>query len=366
MRNLNNKNKYNNKKENKKKNNIENNIQNNNNYLFHSNPLDINFLKDLTTKSYCRYWNDNTFALFKSYNDIFYIIYANASKSIVSFDLINNKKIIEIKNAHNNYITNFRHYFDKKNKRDLLISLSEDDNNLKVWDINNFKCLVNIKKVNDIGFLVSACFLNDNNNIYIITSNSYTNLYENIKIFDLNGNKTKEIDNSNKSTFFIDTYYDNNLSKIYIITGNNGFSQSYDYNKNERYFKYNENNNEDNFHLSIIMDDTEKKVKMIESSCEGIIRIWDFHFAELLRKIYINNDWLYSICLWNKEYLFVGCMDSSIKLIKLNESKIIKNLKGHTNKVLTIKKIIHPKYGECLISQDADDSQIKLWTISLK
>ena len=68
-----------------------------------------------------------------------------------------------------------------------------------------------------------------------------------------------------------------------------------------------------------------------------IIRIWDFHFAKLLRKIYINNDWLYSICL----YLFVGCKD--IILIKLNESKILKNLKGHTNKVLTLKNFIHPK-----------------------
>lgn len=82
MGNLNNKNKYNNKKENKKNNNIENNIQNNNNYLFHSNPSDINFLKDLTTESYCMYWNDNTFTLFKSYNGIFYIIYTNIIYSI--------------------------------------------------------------------------------------------------------------------------------------------------------------------------------------------------------------------------------------------------------------------------------------------
>ena len=132
---------------------------------------------------------------------------------------------------------------------------------------------MNIKEVNNIGFLVSTCFLNDNN-IYIITSNkNNTNLLENIKIFDLNGNKAKEIENSNNSILFIDTYYDNNLSTIYIINGNNGFSQSYDYNKNKKYFKYNENNNEDNFNMSIIMDDTEKKVKMIESSCRDINKL---------------------------------------------------------------------------------------------
>ena len=45
--------------------------------------------------------------------------------------------------------------------------------------------------------------------------------------------KINEICNSNIKTFFIDTYYDNILSKYYIITGNDNFSQSYDYDKNK-------------------------------------------------------------------------------------------------------------------------------------
>ncbi len=364
MGNKNNKTKNINKEENKEEKKMENNVGN----KFDSNPLSIHFLKDLIIDSYCRYWCDNTFSLFKSYNDIFYIIYTNSSKSIISFDIINNKKISEIKHAHNDYITNLRYYFDKENKRDLLISLSEDDNNLKLWNINNLECLLNIIKVNKYGWLSSAYFLNDNNNNYIITNNKKEDsntIIENIKIFDFNGNVIKRINNSNYSTIFIDTYYDNNLSKIFIITGNEGFNQSYDYNENKQYFKYCDNPKEINRHMCLRIDDTEKIIKMIESSCAGVIRIWDFHSAKLLNKIDINNEWLYSICLWNEEYLFVGCKDSSIKLIKLSESKIIKNLTGHTNKVLTIKKIKLPKYGECLISQDADYSQIKLWKISM-
>ena len=339
------------------------NMKNNIN-LFHSNPLDIHFLKNLTTDSYCKYFNNNTFVTFKSYSNIFYIIYTNKFNSIISLNLINNQIINEIKKAHNNYINSFRHYFDKENKRDLIISLSHNDNNLKLWNINNFECLLNIKKVNETGWLSSACFFNYNNKNYILTSNNYNGnkSIENIKIFDLKGNKVKEINNSNYSTFFIDTYYDNKLSKNFIITGNKGYSQSYDYNENKKYFKYNdEDYQESYFHMSIIIDDTEKMKKMIESSCRGIIRIWDFHSAKLLNKIIINNEWLNSICLWNKEYLFVGCKDSSIKLIELNTNKVIKNMNGHNNRILTIKKMIHPKYGECLISQDADDSHIKLW-----
>ena len=173
----------------KNNNNIENKKEKNLD-LFHTTQIDIHFIQDLTTESFCKYWHDNSFCLFKSYNDIYYIIYADKSQSIISLDLISRKKIIEIKNAHDNYITNFRHYFDKINKRDLLISLSRDDNNLKLWNINNFECLLNIEKVNVTGYLGSACFLNDNNNIFIVTSNNINKSYVNsksIKILDLNG-----------------------------------------------------------------------------------------------------------------------------------------------------------------------------------
>ena len=118
--------------------------------------------------------------------------------------------------------------------------------------------------------------------------------------------------------------------------------------------------------MSIIIVDRKKIIKMIESSCKGIIRIWDFHSAKLLNIINVINGWLNSICLWNEDYLFVGCYDCTIKLIELQKGKIITNLKGHKNRILTIKKIIHPKYGECLVSQDSEESEIKLWNISNK
>ena len=189
------------------------------------------------------------------------------------------------------------------------------------------------------------------------------NTLEYIKVFDLNGNIIKEMNNSNYSTLFVDTYYDKKLSKNFIITGNKGFSQSYDYIENKLYFKYAENYQETYFHMSIIIDDSEKLIKLMESSCIGVIRIWDFHSADLLNKIKVSNEWLNSICLWNKDYLFVGCKDNTIKLIDLNTNEIVNILKGHNKRILTIKKIIHPKYGEYLISQEADEGHIKLWKI---
>ena len=37
------------------------------------------------------------------------------------------------------------------------------------------------------------------------------------------------------------------------------------------------------------------------------------------------------------------------------------SLKGHSDEVLTIKKISHPKYGDCLISQGLGNEKIKMW-----
>ena len=151
----------------------------------------------------------------------------------------------------------------------------------------------------------SAWLLKDNNQNYIITCNDDI---EPIKIFDLEGNKIKEIKNFKYNSYFIDTYYDNNLSKIFIITGNGGYSQSYDYNENKiKIIKYIDIDDENKiYHMRIIIDDSDNIIKMIESSCKGIIRIFNFHSGKLLNKVYVYNDWLNSICLANKDYLFVG------------------------------------------------------------
>ena len=245
------------------------------------------------------------------------------------------------------------------------MSISRNENNIKVWDINNWENIVNIKNINNVGYIYSACFLNENNQNYIITSNRNLNGNpEGIKIFNFKGQKIKEINDSNDHTFYIDTFYDNILDKNFIITGNFGYVKSYDYIKNELYYKYDDNKciNNDRFHCSLIVKYNEKIIKIIESSGDGFIRIWNFHSGILLDKIKIGPR-LYSICLWNDNYLFVGCQDNSIKLLELNNKLIVKSLSGHNDWVLSLKIFFHPQYGECLISQNWGLSQIKMWIV---
>ena len=347
--------------------NFQNEISNNNvKELKNKNPKNIELINDLARDSKIQYDLDNTFCAFKSIYDLFYLIYVDKNNSIICYNILDNIKVIEIKKPHNKFISNFRHYLDIINKRDLVMSISAEDNNIKVWNINNFECIADIQNINlDENLLYSACFLNDNNNVFVITSaylSKYIGLNE-IKVFDLNGIKVKSINDSHYSSYFIDVYYDKQLSKNFIISGNEIQVISYDFKNNKIYMQYFQQVDrfsydfENQYHYCVYIYNKDNQVKLIESCCKSKIKIWDFHSAKLLSTISIGD--FSGVFLLNNNYLYIGYDYGTIKIKKLTNGLNVKNLKSHKDKVLTIKKIEHPIYGECIISQSY--SEIKLW-----
>ena len=328
----------------------------------YSNPINIKFLKTLLKFSYSdiQFFNfNNLFCVFKSIKDIIILIYHNKQKSIISFDIINNQKLNEIKNAHLYYIANLIHFFDKINNRDLILSLSGKKIDIKVWDNYNFECILNIKNT-FLNFLsYSGCFLSHNNNNYIATCiYNGSSTYESIKVFDFNGKKFKTINDSKDPAYFIDNFFDAKLSKNYLFTGNRGYVKSYDFNENKIYHKYYD---KDYFEscLNAEIYNSEKEAKLIVPCNDGIIRIWNFHEKKLLKKIKVLNGFLCSFCLWNEEYLFIRGKDNGIKLINIEKGNVFIILQ-HKNEVFyTFKKTKDSKYGEFLISLDSNG--IKIW-----
>ena len=335
-----------------------------NNKINEYNPINLKFLYQITDNSYGCFDLDNTFTVFMSINKIIYLVYSTKYKSIICYDLNNFKKIVEIKNHHKKYITNIRHFQDINNRLDLIISISDRDNNLRLWNTYNWECIINIQNINDNGYICSSYIINDVNENYILSTNynmmEQLDISEPIKIFNFKGEKIKEINDSNKKTFFIDTYYDMNNLTNYIITGNLYYVKSYNYNLNEVYHKYFDSDT--GCHISITVYNEQGIVKLIESCSDGNIRIWNFHSAELIKKIKVDDDWLFGICLWNNDYAFVGCKDKMIRLVDIKEGYILKYMEGPKSGIFTIKKIIHPNYGECLLSQGYEGDQIKMYS----
>ena len=340
------------------KDNNKNTFQKNSNNEYGSDPQNIEYLKELTKDSYTSNCCDNIFTLFTSINKIPYLVYTNRKYSIIFYNLKEDKIEKEIQKAHGRLeISNFQYFLDPYNLTDLIISVSGVANNIKIWDLKDYECIVNIEDNIKNGYINSAFIINDNKKNYIIVDNIGS---DPIKVYDFDGDKINEINDSNEKSFFIDYYFDKKTAKNYIISGSHGYVKSYDFFENKLYNKYFDIDNDSN-HFSVVINSKNDIIKLIESSNDGFIRVWNFNSAELLNKISINNQPLFGICLWNENYLFAACEDKNIKLIDLKNEKIIKEFSGHSKAVSAVKKIKIPKYGECLVSQGMRDDQIRLW-----
>ena len=328
--------------------------------MFKSDPQKIALEKEITKESFGGY-NLHNLNILVNLNKILYLIYSKEDKSIITYDLINNKIINETKNAHEKFITNFR--YQKIGERDIIMTISCEDNNLKLWNFPSWECILDIKNINSSGILKSGAFLNEKNQYYTVTSNALIpylqeNL-EGIKVFDLQGNKVKEIPNSKDDTFFLDIYYDEDNKKNFIITANVGSVKSYDYTEGKLFQLYKDTEGQQ--HYTIMQHKENNMLKLIGSSFDGNVRIWNFNTGELLKKINVYEDFIYDICLWNNKYLFVGCLKSRIRLVDLEEGKVIKTFEATKGFPVTINKFVTPELGECLISQNTND--ITLWKI---
>ena len=83
-----------------------------------SNPQSIELFSDLIENSFSIFPLDNSFIVFKSIDNIIFIIYSTENKSIICYNLNDQKETIEIRNYHSDYIINFRHQMEKVKKRE--------------------------------------------------------------------------------------------------------------------------------------------------------------------------------------------------------------------------------------------------------
>ena len=67
------------------------------------------------------------------------------------------------------------------------------------------------------------------------------------------------------------------------------------------------------FYSSVInILENENIVQLIVSGDDNFIRVWYFHQGDIIKKIETNKNCIYSLCLWNKSYLFCA------KMLQLN------------------------------------------------
>ena len=321
----------------------------------------LSFYKNLTKKTTSKYYGDNNFIVFESLKKELILVYSVNHYSIQFYNIEEDKLIKNIQDAHKSQINNFRYARDNILSRDLVLSVADKNKNIKIWDFENYDCILNIESVYFDGFLFSSCFLIDeiHKNNYIITINFNS---EPLKIFDFKGINIRNIDNNEDKSYIVDTFFNSYQKKYYIVVGNENYIISYCFEDGLIYKKYHDYTSDDCVHMFFTINYKETNVHLIEADLIGYIRIWNFDTGSLVKKFIIGDKVkLKGLCLWNEIYLFVGASDKTVKLVDIQKGEVLDNLK--CNEIIcNIKKISSKKLGECLLLQGKSfNGQIKLW-----
>ena len=308
--------------------------------------------------------------LFKSLNDIYYILFTKYKSSMIYVYDLNNKQIICIINeSHSDNIQSIEHILDKKNKRDLIMIISVQK--IKIWNFTNMQCLTEINKNNKDEYKVCYISYLNNNDIYIIESSSDMPIF----VYNIEGNKIKEIKND-ETIYAMKAFYDIKTSKSYLVLNSVSYLKSYDFDNDKEYVYYFHDTYNEVFDIVINSKQDETLLIGVGLNYPFII-IWNFHSGDKLYDIYLQsninsvNDIMYIQFpfLWDEQHLcFIFQNDigkgfpgvNSIKVLNLNNLNNCDNLIIDKNKrFFILGKIKHPIYGDCLITES--QNEIGLW-----
>ena len=334
-----------------------------NNIFFKKNP-NLKFKEKIIENNDSLGFND-LFEIFISLkNSLTYIVSTDKENFCLNIYLLENTKLVKSIKGHNYHITTVKYFYDNS-KNEFLIS-ADVSGIVIIWEINDFNN--NFKKYEiklNIKYYIYSCLMFFNVNNYIITS---TCGKEKTKLFLFEHNNIKFIKN-------IDGSDDNCV--YYLLIWFNVISEDYyliqfckkklvinNINTNEVYWNLIDEKNKDACYMNGFINDNSEYEYLYTCSMNGFINIWDLFQKELINTIFINNNYLSQIIQWNEKYIIMtNGNKNNISILDIESGIIISNIFSiHEKGIINIKKIIHPIFGESLLSCGLEGS-IFIWTV---
>ena len=313
--------------------------------------ININFIH------FC-YGLTDLFEVFKFYRDNKeYIVSPNERKNLLIISLLDNKVILSL-SGHKMKIVSVRYFINNNNKNEYLVS--SDWASVIIWDISQ-KYKLKHKIDTNSCYSTLLTFINDNNYI-IIPSDNKSNFITGgkTKIYSLdNGKYIKNLGSESKRVYYLLLWNNKNNNKYYIIQFADSVIEIDNLFEKEIYAKLKSEN--ESRHYSGCIINKEHKDYLCCSSTNGYIHIWDLHNKNIFKTIKTNNTDLSQVILWNNKYILVANeKKNSFIIIDLEIYKVITEINGKTDSHnLGIKKMIHPKFGETLLT--CGNHRIRLW-----
>ena len=328
------------------------NIQNNINInIIGFNPQNIKNIKQLSNL----YSHDSrlcaNLSFFISKNKEYILAYTdkNTGKSIIFYDINNDKEIKRINNAHEASIITIKYYdyylYD-------IILTSSSKNEIKLWNYNQSLNILTINNIfNNSNYVGSSALVFDNNTFYILCS-SYA-FFDYIKVYNSSGNLYKTI--GNKDDYSYDIEIDEINENKYIITGGNKGVNIFNYPSFSNYYRFREENDTcEHVYAKIIK--INNIYNLIDVGSCNKIKIWDFYKKILIKCITSNSkSGLGGFILINNKYLIIASWDKEIKVIDMNNGIIAATFNKHESKVIGIKAIYNKDNNQYFVSYGCDN-----------
>ena len=353
------------------------------NYVYNSSPIKFKYKTDVCKTNTSCGWND-MFEVYISYkNNKEYLASPDNNNFNINIISLKDNKVEKSLEGHKNRVRTIRYFInentnnennDEINENRIIYEylISADDNHIViVWDlINDYE----IKQTIDTNYeddIYSCLIFFNNENIsqsYIITSSySTSNDIQNsaTKIYSLEtGKYVFHIKESNfDNIYYLLLWYNkkNNINYLIQFSYKNIIINNLDPRNNEPYAKLiNEPENEHYSGFIYNKDDTE----LLCTSCyNGFIHIWDLYSKKIV-KVIDTKCILCHIIQWSNKFVIAADFgNKSFIIVDIDKKKIYNEINPeHTMEVKCVKKFLHPKYGECLLTAGRDNS-IKLWKL---
>jgi WD40 repeat protein len=329
-------------------------IEENKNFI--TNP---NFkLKETIIEMKCCFGINDIFDVYNSPNDNneLYLVSPGENSSIF-ITRFRDKKLIKKLEGIKAQIHFLKHFYNKNDNTDYLIT-SFKGSTVRLWNLLNYNLIYSLKINYSENTRIYSClsYFPKNKDNYLITSSNEDKEEDFTKIYDFyTSNFLGNLDHTNRKDIFYLLLWNKNNNDYVIGTSNSLiFINNIETKKIYKILESQEVLSNFNSACLIQKDDIDY---LYVSTVRGCIIVWNLDKFIIKDKICYKSSYFCNILKWSENYLLVAEKnDGCILVIDIQRNRVISVLKNiHNFFAMCLKKIIHPIYGESLLSCDIDN-----------